>query len=82
VVMPDAMQEIFINVGSDDGITRDDVVQYLTKTGCVKEDQIQKIRVIKRRTFVALPGECAGPLINALRNTSLGGRRTRVALIT
>ncbi len=48
IVMPDALQEIFINVGTDDGITRDDVVQYLTKTGCVSNDQIQKVRVIKR----------------------------------
>ena len=73
-MLPDTLQEIFINVGTDDGITRDDVVQYLTKTGCVSNEQIQKVRVIKRRTFVQLPGECAQPLINALRNTSLGGR--------
>lgn len=82
IVMPDALQEIFINVGTDDGITRDDIVHYLTKTGCVSNEQIQKVRVIKRRTFVQLPGECAGPLMNALRNSYLGGRRARVSLIT
>ncbi len=82
IVMPDALQEIFINVGTDDGVTRDDVVEYLTKTGCVSNEQIQKVRVIKRRTFVQLPGECAGPLVNALRNSYLGGRRARVSLIT
>lgn len=73
-------QEIFINVGSDDGITRDDVISYLTKTGCIREDQIQKVRVIKRRSFIQLPAECANPLMHALRGTSLGGRRTRISL--
>ncbi len=82
IVMPDALQEIFINVGSDDGITRDDVIKYLTQTGCVSADQIQKVRVIKRRSFIQLPGECTGPLINALRNGMLGGRRARVSVIT
>ena len=82
ISMPDTLQEIFINVGTDDGVSRDDVVQFLTKTGCVSNDQIQKVRVIKRRTFVSLPGECAQPLIQALRNSYLGGRRARVSLIT
>jgi ATP-dependent RNA helicase DeaD len=82
VLMPDALQEIFINVGSDDGITRDDVITFLTQTKCVSVDQIQKVRVIKRRTFIQLPGECTGPLLNALRNSTLGGRRARVSLIT
>ncbi|MBA3752469.1 DEAD/DEAH box helicase [Candidatus Dependentiae bacterium] len=80
VTISEEAQEIYINVGSDDGVTRDDVIAYLTKTGCVKDDQIQKVRVIKRRSFVQLPAECAGPIINALRGTSLGGRRTRVSL--
>ncbi len=82
IMMPEDVQEIYINVGSDDGVTRDHVVEYLTKTGCVTLDQIQKVRVIKRRSFIQLPGECAGPLINALRNGYLGGRRARVSLIT
>ncbi len=82
VVMPDELQEIFLNVGSDDGIMRDDVIKYITKTGCVTVDQIQKVRVIKRRTFIQLPGECAGPLLSALRNSSLGGRRVRASIIT
>ena len=82
IVMPDKLQEIFINVGSDDGVTKDDIVSYLTKTGCVSNDQIQKVRVIKRRTFVELPGECTSQLLDALRGKMLGGRRTRVSLIT
>ncbi len=81
VTMPDELQEIYMNVGSDDGVTRDQVRDCLIKTGCVVIDQIQKIRVIKRRSFIQLPGECAGPIINALRGAFLGGRRLRVNVI-
>jgi hypothetical protein len=76
------MQEIFMNVGSDDGVTHDQVRDVLLKTGCVKVDQIQKIRVIKRRSFIQLPGDCTKPLMNALRGISLGGRHVRINLIT
>jgi ATP-dependent RNA helicase DeaD len=81
VAMPDELQELFMNVGSDDGVTRDQVLACLTSTGLIKEDQIQKIRVINRRTFIQLPAECAGPLINALRGAILGGRRVRASII-
>lgn len=79
--LPEEAQEIFINVGSDDGVTREDVITYLTKTGYVKDEQIQKVRVIKRRSFIQLSAECITPVMNALRGTSLGGRRTRISLI-
>ena len=81
VLMPDELQELFMNVGSDDGVTREQVLTCLVNTGCVKADQIQKIRVIKRRSFIQLPGDCTGPLMSALRGIHLGGRRVRVSLI-
>ena len=80
-MMPDDFQEIFMNVGSDDGVTHDQVMDTLVKTGCIKQDQIQKIRVIKRRSFIQLPGSCTGELISSLRGLQLGGRRVRVSVI-
>ena len=81
VVTSEEVQELCLNVGSDDGVTRDQVLNCLIKTECIKADQIQKIRVINRRCFIQLPGECAGPLINALRNVYLGGRRVRANMV-
>jgi len=74
-------QEFVLAVGSDDGVDQSAVVEYLTKTNLVQESQIQKIRVIKRRTFVEVPTEIAHRLLDALRNTSLAGRNTRCALV-
>lgn len=81
VTVSEEIQELCLNVGSDDGVTRDQVLNCLIKTDCIKADQIQKIRVINRRSFIQVSGECAGPVINALRNVYLGGRRLRANII-
>lgn len=80
VVLPDQLQEVFINIGSDDGVNKNDVVEYFTTTGCVQQDQIHKVRVIKRRTFVLLPRECINSLKTAVHGKFLKGRRTYIAL--
>ncbi len=78
---PDDVQEVFLNVGSDDGVTYEQVRDTLLKSGCVTKEQIHKIRVIKRRSFIQLPGSCTGPLMGALRGKNIGGRRVRIAVI-
>lgn len=74
------LQEIYISVGLEDGITRDDVRDYLTQTKLVTNEQIKTIRVIKRRTFVKLAADCSPELLNALRGKLLKGRKVRVNL--
>ncbi len=76
------VQEFLLAVGMDDNITQPDVVDYLTKTGAVTKEDIFKIRIIKRRTFIEVPTHVIGQLLQALRNTSLGGRPTRATLVT
>ncbi len=77
----DGLQELCMSVGSDDGVTREQVLTCIIATGCIKEDQVQKLRVIKRRSFIQLPAECAVPLVSALRGVSLGGRRVRATIV-
>lgn len=75
------MQEISLSVGLDDGLQRDDIVACLTKTGLVTEDQIVKIRVIKRKTFIELPEALVPQVMEELRNASLSGRKVRPTLV-
>ncbi|MFA6065561.1 MAG: DEAD/DEAH box helicase [Candidatus Babeliaceae bacterium] len=75
------VQECVLSVGADDGLTSTEITQYLTETGLITEELIQKIRIIKRRTFVEVPVGCASALLDALRNTSLAGRNTRFAFV-
>lgn len=72
------LQEIFINAGQEQGVTKEDVHKYLMETGEVKEDQIKAIRVIKQRTFVKLAADCSPNLVNALRTKTLLGMKVRV----
>ncbi len=82
MMMTDQVQELFINIGTDDGITKDDIVSCLIKTGCITNEQILKVRAIKRRTFIEVPTECATAVLDALRDKSLAGRRLRASLIS
>ncbi len=71
-------QEIYINVGSEDGVTRDDVRNYILQTPVIKPEQIQTIRVIKRRSFVKLSSDCSPDLVSSLRGKLLDGRKVNV----
>lgn len=74
----DQIQEISIDKGSEDGVSREDVTQFLLETDAVKHDQIKSIRVLKMRTFVKLAADCTPNLLLALRDKPLKGRRVRV----
>lgn len=74
------LQEVCLSVGTDDGVTQEDVRKFILSTKAVQENQIQSIRVIKRRSFIKLSGDCSPELMNALRGLSLGGRRVHANL--
>ncbi|MCL4361856.1 DEAD/DEAH box helicase [Candidatus Dependentiae bacterium] len=76
-----AFQEIFFNLGSDDGINRDDVQSYLISSGKLTDDQIHKIRVIKRRTFIEIPVELTRSVLESVRNKTLCGKKIRINLV-
>lgn len=74
-------QELMFFVGSDDGITQDEVRDHILQNGSIAPDVITKIRMIKRRTFVHVPTELAEQIIVALRDTSIGGRKMSARLV-
>jgi ATP-dependent RNA helicase DeaD len=79
-IAPDQWQEISLNVGSDEDLNRDDIRAFLTETDVIKSEQIKSVRVLKRKTFVKLSGECSPALLNAFKGKKLGGRRVHVNL--
>lgn len=76
----DELQEICINLGSEDNINKEDIIKYLMDTGIVKEDQIKKIRIINRRSYVKLSADCSPELLTALHQRTLKGLKARVNL--
>jgi ATP-dependent RNA helicase DeaD len=72
------LQEISISAGLEENIAKHEVIEYLTQTGVVTEDQIKSVRILKVRTFVKLAGTCTPELVTALRGKPLAGRAVRV----
>lgn len=77
---PGQFQEIYLNIGTDDGITRDDVKKYLLQINVIKPDHIKSVRIIKRRTFVILSSDCSPELLTALREQPFDNKKIHVNL--
>ncbi|MFI5333310.1 MAG: DEAD/DEAH box helicase [Candidatus Babeliales bacterium] len=75
---PSDQQEIMFHVGSEDGITKGDIMHYLTRSNVINGRDIGRIRVIKKRTFVMVPAKVSTALLNSLKNMSIHGRKVRV----
>ncbi len=71
-------QEIFLSMGSEDGVTSEDVRKYILQVPVVKPEQIQKIRVIKKRSYVKLSSDCSPDLVSSLRGKQLNGQPVTV----
>ena len=72
-------RELFIPVGLDDGLTNDSVMDFMVENG-ITADWVQKLRVIKRRTFMYVTSDKVTEVMQALNNKSLGGRKIRVSI--
>jgi ATP-dependent RNA helicase DeaD len=70
--------ELFINVGIQDGITREDIFKHLTHNKTLNRNHIAKVRVIKKRSFVLVPSMEANNIMTKLEQQQLKGRRWRV----
>lgn len=67
------LQEIMLNVGSDDGVSESDIKDRVLACEGITEDHIVKMRVIKRRSFFTFPDEQAAIVTRDLRGVSIGG---------
>ena len=62
-----AMKELCLNVGSDDGITKSDVLDWLADVAKLDVKNIERIKVIKRRTFIVVKPELAHDIVERLK---------------
>lgn len=67
-------QEIFINKGSEHNVTSEDIRTFILQAPRVKPEQIQKIRVLRNRSFIRLSSDCSPDLVSALRSKKLHGQ--------
>lgn len=73
-------QEIMLNVGTDDGIHKGDVLRYVQATKTLKGQRIGRVHVIKRRSFVTIEPHLVPELIKELHGKQIRGRRVYLSV--
>lgn len=74
------LQEIMINLGTDDGISESDIEDFISKEAGITRDDVEKLKVIKRRTFIKLPSEIAETVLGKLKGKTIAGHKARIIL--
>ena len=74
------LQEIIINLGTDDGISEEDIEDFIQKEAGITRADLEKLKVIKRRTFIKIPGEIAETVMDKLKGKSICGHKARIIL--
>jgi ATP-dependent RNA helicase DeaD len=75
-----SLQEIMINLGTDDGITHEDIVDFIQQEAGISESDVEKLKVIKRRTFIKIPSEIAEEVLGKLKGKNVAGQKARIIL--
>lgn len=75
-----ALQEIMINLGTDDGISHEDIVDFIQQEAGITESDVEKLKVIKRRTFIKIPSEIAEEVLEKLKGKTIAGHKARIIL--
>jgi len=76
----DNVREIILHIGSEHGINRSDIVKYFVSSRAVDRKQIEKVRVIKRRSFVMVPSGIARKVVRALNGKKIQNKKIRVSI--
>jgi len=71
--------ELEVGLGSNDSVTTDDIKKFFIAQGQVDENQLSKIKVLRRKSFVVVPNIKVDAVMTALRNQRLNGLRARVS---
>lgn len=78
--MSDDKQEIMLHIGSEDGVTRQDIVHYCKVDG-IDQRSIERIRVINKRSFIVVPARVAPLLVEQLKQKRILGKKVRVIAV-
>ncbi|MFD2999233.1 DEAD/DEAH box helicase [Pontibacter toksunensis] len=76
-----AFATLYINGGRKDKISPKDIVGALIAEARLKADQIGKIEVQDRQSFVAVPLQAAKTAVESLSNGKIKGRKYKVGLV-
>ncbi|HSW73934.1 MAG TPA: DEAD/DEAH box helicase [Candidatus Limnocylindria bacterium] len=75
----ESMQEIELNVGADDGVTKKDVVGFVASARSIRGKTIGKITVGNKRSFAEVESDLVDTVSQELHGKRINGRQIRVS---
>jgi len=76
-----APKEICMDRGRDDGILEDDVRNYLHTVCQLLPQDISKVRVLNKKTFISIPEERLKECVKAMQATPMVDTKMRIAIV-
>lgn len=72
--------EVAIYLGADDGLTQDELMEFLEKESPVDPKEFARVRIIKKRSFLKVAPEQAEKIVSAIKGKMLAGKRVRASV--
>lgn len=69
------MSRLFINIGKEKNISKDDILNYICEEGDMKKKDIKNIRILDKFTFLEVPEEVSERIIAILHKSIIKGHR-------
>lgn len=80
-VRPSAPQEICMEIGRDTGFDEDEIRSYLYSTCKLLPQDLNKVRVLNRQTFISIPENRLHDCIDAMRKSPISSKQYKVYLV-
>ena len=73
------MVVLSLDIGKNEGLNRTDIVSYISGSAGIKEDEIGRIGLSTKTSFVEVPSEKADDVIRAVNGTRFNGKKVRAS---
>lgn len=70
--------EFFMSIGEDDGIDKNDIIDYLISSNKLAKNDIKKIKLLRKHSFAVVPSALAQDAMQTLIGKSIGSKRVRI----
>ncbi|PMP86295.1 MAG: RNA helicase, partial [Thermodesulfobium narugense] len=71
----EGMTRLFINIGKEKNISKEDIVNYICEEGDMKKKDIKNIRILDKFTFLEVPEEVSERIIAVLHKSVIKGHK-------
>jgi ATP-dependent RNA helicase DeaD len=79
VVIKADMVVLSLDIGKNEGLNRTDIVSYISGSAGIKEDEIGRIGLSTKTSFIEVPSDRADDVIRAVNGTRFNGKKVKAS---